>query len=859
MESTVHSSERLAATVAAGGEGEDAELHLLRLGADWSLWKWAGLRGAGFPVSGIRQLAATDCAAQADRALAAEDQYELFRRQASDSLYRDLATAGQAERSLLSKALRLIRKGKVINQPLPECAATEPLARFAEARRLKEARREQYDRAYEEAVKAGSEAVRRIASDERFREAIVWQNRNAFHTGLEAILREAAASAARHSHQRQHEELVASYWQRYCTKNDTIGFFGPVGWARLDATAAAIVMTAGPHLLAARKVYFETWCIDALAESLAEDRDVRPWLAPRLVPAVRLQGQCLHLPSGAKRPLSQAQAQVLSQCDGHRSAFAIGQELTGETASLFDTPQQVFAVLEELRSAGLISWGMAVPASADPERHLREAISRITDSQVRERCLAVVDELDGARSRVTAAAGFAGNLDEAMYELERKFTSLTGHPAVRQEGKIYAGRTLVYEDCRRDIEVKLGRAVVGELGAALRLLLTSARWLTAQAARECQEKLRRVYEKLVEETGSPAINASLYWVKAQDALFGRESGFGSKWSRAFQEKWARVLTIDYGQRRQDYRSEDIRELVEKEFAAAGAGWQRARYHSPDVMIAAPSVEAIQRGDYLFVLGELHMAINSLRASLFVNQHPCPEELFEGFERDMPQPCVVPVLSKNGRTARTLATLFSPKDCLVELDANSPSPLPSQALPISSLLVEAGEDGLVVRNLDGDFQIDVIEAFSERLTYKAVNSFKMLPAADHTPRIIIDRLVVRRESWQFDAQGLGFAFEKSEPLRFLEARRWAASAGLPRHVFYKTALEVKPCYLDLDSPLLVNLFAKQVRRSAAADLRPGITVSEMLPTPEQVWLPDREGNLYTCEFRLVAIDGTRASR
>jgi hypothetical protein len=29
---------------------------------------------------------------------------------------------------------------------------------------------------------------------------------------------------------RRREEVIASYWQRYCSKNDTIGFFGPLGW-----------------------------------------------------------------------------------------------------------------------------------------------------------------------------------------------------------------------------------------------------------------------------------------------------------------------------------------------------------------------------------------------------------------------------------------------------------------------------------------------------------------------------------------------------------------------------------------------------------------------------------------------------
>ena len=45
------------------------------------------------------------------------------------------------------------------------------------------------------------------------------------------------------------------------------------------------------------------------------------------------------------------------------------------------------------------------------------------------------------------------------------------------------------------------------------------------------------------------------------------------------------------------------------------------------MIAAASPQAIREGHYQFVMGELHMAANTLSSSLFVAQHPTPDELF----------------------------------------------------------------------------------------------------------------------------------------------------------------------------------------------------------------------------------------
>jgi hypothetical protein len=36
----------------------------------------------------------------------------------------------------------------------------------------------------------------------------------------------------------------------------------------------------------------------------------------------------------------------------------------------------------------------------------------------------------------------------------------------------------------------------------------------------------------------------------------------------------------------------------------------------------------------------------------------------------------------------------------------------------------------------------------------------------------------------------------------------------------------------------------------------MTVTEMLPRPEETWLPDEEETLYTSEFRIVALDLSR---
>jgi hypothetical protein len=80
--------------------------------------------------------------------------------------------------------------------------------------------------------------------------------------------------------------------------------------------------------------------------------------------------------------------------------------------------------------------------------------------------------------------------------------------------------------------------------------------------------------------------------------------------------------------------------------------------------------------------------------------------------------------------------------------------------------------------------------------------------------------------------------------------------LPRFVFVKLPVEVKPFYLDFDSPVYVEIFAKMVRRMVASHrAKDEVTISEMLPAPGQFWLTDADGHAYTSELRMVVRDLT----
>ena len=72
-------------------------------------------------------------------------------------------------------------------------------------------------------------------------------------------------------------------------------------------------------------------------------------------------------------------------------------------------------------------------------------------------------------------------------------------------------------------------------------------------------------------------------------------------------------------------------------------------------------------------------------------------------------------------------------------------------------------------------------------------------------------------------------------------------------FARVSFEMKPVYVDFESPVSVDVLAKFLRRGAKESSEMLVTVTEMLPTPRQCWLTDAEGKRYTSELRVIAVN------
>ena len=237
----------------------------------------------------------------------------------------------------------------------------------------------------------------------------------------------------------------------------------------------------------------------------------------------------------------------------------------------------------------------------------------------------------------------------------------------------------------------------------------------------------------------------------------------------FAKKWAAIIPVPGEVREVCYRYDDLLPLVDEAFAAPGPGWADARYFCPDVMVSATDLNALHSGDFTLVLGEVHMATNTMRSNCFVTQHPDQADLLSCVDEDFPEPRVLMVLPKENPpklTVRTHPALIRDGDLLVEVTHHTvAADRPGLVLSRDVEVVEI--EGTVMARLPGGKEFDFLDVFAEMLASIVVNRFQLFADRPHMPRVRIDNLVISRERWRFNP-----ATWTSRPRR----TRWRGSSG-----------------------------------------------------------------------------------
>jgi lantibiotic biosynthesis dehydratase-like protein len=596
-----------------------------------------------------------------------------------------------------------------------------------------------------EAFGPGPESVRLrgVARDPMFREAVTWQNPAALDN---AVLKLADGSPAKPSTARRREALVASYWQRYCAKNDTIGFFGPLAWGRIGDGERPLAVRSG-SLWRRRDVRLEAWGVQALA--------------------------------------------------------------------------------------AMIDPGLSVATGPHAAADLRAELGRHPDADVRARGLAALGRIEAALEAVAQAP--PQDLRAQLAALDATFSQLTGLDPIRNPGKAYGARTLVYIDCLRDLDVTLGGGLVAEMAPALQVLFEAGRWYCGRV----NEFGLRVIERSLPPGGrgpfAPVLGQVL---KALIATWPPEI------EAALAEMHRRL-----GQVLADPTPATIGDRAAAAFADHDPAWPTSVFQSVDVQLAAADEAALARGEWLAVIGDMHPGANPLVQGLFAHRHPDSAAMLAMIRAAVgrPAPILMPPFAPGMGTDGRGMPLTAEDDLHLAVIPEGRARPPRRSWLPDELSVEGGD----VVSRDGALRLPLPDALGMAIFIAGVRAFEMLPDGEHVERGTVGRTVLRREGWHVPAADV--------PRDARQLAAFARDRGMPRRLFAKSPLERKPMYLDVESPVLTRILCRHARHAAEHGATARIRFTEMLPTPEQTWLSDPEGNRYVSELRLVAVDRSASRR
>ncbi|MGC6329021.1 lantibiotic dehydratase [Rhizorhabdus sp. FW153] len=651
---------------------------------------------------------------------------------------------------------------------------------------------------FETALGSSENAVR-AARMPLFREAVAWQNRRILATALDRL----AVDVPLDKKARQSLRVVARYVQRYTAKNDTIGFFGPLGWARLVPEAPGAFVPADA-LVAARRVSFEPWAVKAIVNACPQARVATP---VRLAAHLRQDGDRLIGPE-QERALTADELRVLREAVGKpRSAIA-------------DTHEGDRALCDQLIDEGVLVADVPVAVAHDPAE-------KAPPSPLFAHFQTLIGDLAGS-------AGDAEKVAAAIERIETEFERHTGRGATRAPGQTYAGRTLVYEDCRRGGDLTLGKAALDRVLGVLALMGQVARGYSFSVGQSvCAEMLRIFREQQRACVPLPRfwrLTDPVFEVERPRAVADAANRLAQDWAAAFSAREAISL-------------QDAEAMLAPHLHAPSPGWPGARHHSPDLMWQAESAEHLLTGGGIPILAEFHPGVSTFTTLSVLGLAPDRAALEALWAEDFPEPLISPIpheiFARSTQDARLAASH-------VHIDTGHGYVAAgdrSETIRAADLGVVEADGRLWAVSLDGRHRFDLMAVFERRIKLRAAVAFPVGPAGPG-PRLTIDGVIVRRACWRAVPPPL--PRDRFRPAFREILRSWIRGMGAPERVFVRLPREVKPVLVDIRSDLSLDMLAAMLDGDA-------VVLSEMVPDGDGLWLADAAGERYTSELRLTLCD------
>lgn len=627
-----------------------------------------------------------------------------------------------------------------------------------------------------------------LAAQPLVQEAIWLSNPAVFENELSS----SHATANRSSKIKRRERRLYTYLQRLAAKNDTTSFFGPLNYGRFGDEPE---FKLGAERIGRRRGFVAFRAVAELADRIGAEPELLPHLRPR------------------RDPLRDADDPVLASCDGEATVAEL-------CARLSLSPE----VIGGLAAAGRLRLGPHLPESeVDPLGHLIAELRRMPESGTTLRWLTELTAL--ADSAAEFAATPWPERRAVLDRADRHYARLTGRTAREGDGRMFRDRTLLYEECRGDVErLTLGAAqadaIVGALGPVLDLCASYSSLI--------HDDLQSAGRALFDQLGGGRPVSFPRFV----AAWRREHPDGTPTPQADRLRDALTALVTDTTDTAVLSADDVRALCPPSPDPVVA--------SPDLMIAAADFDAVAAGRFKLVLGEVHHGIQPAGWMLSVaddadewqaelaghNPAGSANLVFRRRMKLAPPEFPGPSVQLSGTAANT--DRLDAAQLRVTLDGDR-------------LVLRVGEDGRPIRFRPPTFGVpfDLFAVF-ECFSFPTVRP-PAIRLGDRTPRVEIGGLVYQRRRWELASADIPGRDRSADLLAGAAALR--DRFDLPERVFVRSPAEPKPVYVDLTIPFAVELLAVLARGCDR------LVVEEMLPGPEDLWL-HREDGPYCAELRMV---------
>jgi hypothetical protein len=652
-------------------------------------------------------------------------------------------------------------------------------------------------------------ALRQVLGRSDVQEAIFLSNPEVYRNMLVPFL---AGQHPLNARWRRVRRQLYTYVQRLCAKNETVSFFGPMAYGMVRPGHGIRLRTDAPRR---RRVFFAQWAAREVADAVARDRRLRAVLPFRPTGSPGSPSRNGHDGADEAGLGGPAHADVLAAVVG---AGAGGASLTRVAAAVHAGLRDTASRLLSLVAGGQLEFGIGpAPDETDPLGAMLQRLAPIPGEAAREWS----GKINTLRALLTELESTAFPERIATVErLELEFSAVTGKPARRGAGAVYADRAVFYEECASPFALEVGeetlRAWTSRISVALELSVAHG----AAAQRAAAERVR--------------------------------TALGTVPPLRFPDYAARLLAaLDPGGSRfvpdhvPSYPAAGHEQVID-DLLDAASRLPGDRYALVDLCLAAGDARRLPTADLVLSRCHHHLLTAGWLGEMYTGAEPFGADASRWIAG---QPDLLGVDA--GRRNKGYY-VFPGRRVVLRAPSAADAADPQVVWPAQITVEQTAAGPRCLDPAGGEVTLYLpLSDFVKYPPYAALSHPQVLHAVftgtDDVPHVTVGGVIYQRARWRLDAAELS---GNAPYVRFLQLRRLARTRISSRFVFCRTGAERKPYLIDLESVLAADLAAHIAKDGAP------VTAEQMRPAPDELWLRDERGHRYTCELRMQVIGRER---